>query len=86
MLRKIGVTKKGINKAIFRQIFIYFMMPLYLAIVHSIFGIQVVNKAIVFFGESSVLLPSVITAIIIVVIYGGYFLATYFGYKNIVKE
>lgn len=86
MLRKIGVTKKGINKAIFRQIFIYFMMPLYLAIVHSIFGIQVVNKAIVFFGESSVLLPSVITAIIIVVVYGGYFLATYFGYKNIVKE
>ncbi|WP_042351883.1 ABC transporter permease [Bacillus massiliigorillae] len=85
MLKKIGVTKKGINKAIFRQIFIYFMMPLSLAIVHSIFGIQVVNKAIVFFGNSSVLLPSLITGLIIVVVYGGYFLATYTGYKNIVK-
>lgn len=85
MLKKIGVTKKGINKAIFRQVFIYFMMPLSLAIVHSIFGIQVVNKAIVLFGESSVLFPSFITGLIIVVVYGGYFLATYTGYKNIVK-
>ncbi|MEH6944466.1 ABC transporter permease [Bacillus sp. JJ722] len=85
MLKKIGVTKKGINKAIFRQVFIYFMMPLSLAIVHSIFGIQVVNNAIVLFGESSVLFPSLVTGFIIVVVYGGYFLATYTGYKNIVK-
>lgn len=85
MLKKIGVSKTGINKAIFRQVFIYFMMPLSLAIVHSIFGIQVVNKAIMLVGSSSVLLPSFITAIIMIIVYGGYFLATYTGYKGIVK-
>lgn len=85
MLKKIGVTKKGINKSIFGQIFIYFMMPLSLAIVHSIFGIQVVNKAIMNLGASSVLIPSLITGLIIIIVYGGYFIATYTGYKNIVK-
>ncbi|MGM9988072.1 MAG: FtsX-like permease family protein [Bacillaceae bacterium] len=85
MIRKIGVTRKGINNSIFGQIFIYFMMPLSLAIVHSIFGIQVVNEALIMVGEASVLLPSFITAIIIILVYGGYFIATYVGYKNIVK-
>jgi putative ABC transport system permease protein len=61
------------------------MMPLALAIVHSIFGIQVVNKAIMVAGSTSVLVPSLITALIIVIVYGGYFFATYTGYKSIVK-
>lgn len=85
MLRKIGVTKKVVNKAIFRQILIYFMMPLLLAIVHSIFGIQVVNQILVQQGKASVILPATFTSIVMIVVYGGYFLATYTGYKNIVK-
>lgn len=85
VLKKIGVTKKGINKAIFRQIFIYFMMPLSLAILHSIFGIQVVNKEIMVAGGGNVLLSSLLTGLIIITVYGGYFLATYSGYKRIVK-
>ena len=85
MLRKIGVTRKGINKAIFAQIFIYFMMPLSLAIVHSIFGIKAVNQEMIMMGQPSVFIPALFTALIMVVIYGGYFIATYIGYKNIVK-
>lgn len=85
ILKKIGVTKKGINKAIFRQIFIYFMMPLSLAIVHSIIGIQVVNDVLMVLGEGSLLLSSFITGLVMIIVYGGYFLATYVGYKNIVK-
>lgn len=85
MLKKIGVTQKGIHQSIFRQVFIYFMMPLALAIVHSIFGIKVVNDALLAAGQTSVLLPSFMTAGVIVVVYGGYFLATYSGYKSIVK-
>ncbi len=40
ILRKIGCDEKMINGALFRQIFIFFMMPLALAIIHSIFGIK----------------------------------------------
>ena len=86
MLRKIGVTRKGINKAIFSQVFIYFMMPLSLAIVHSIVGIRVVNQEMLMMGQPSVFIPALFTALIMIVVYGGYFLATYTGYKSIVKK
>lgn len=85
MLKRIGVTQKGIHKSIFKQVFIYFMMPLLLAILHSIFGIKVVTDAIVKAGEATIFIPSLITAGVIVVVYGGYFLATYSVYKSIVK-
>lgn len=86
LLKKIGVTQKEVNQSIFKQIFIYFMMPLSLAIIHSIFGIKVVNRAIVSAGESNVFFPSLLTAGVIIVVYGGYFLATYSGYKSILKK
>ncbi|PGO57467.1 ABC transporter permease, partial [Bacillus cereus] len=78
-------TEKGIHKSIFKQVFIYFMMPLSLAIIHSIFGIKVETDAILTAGQATVLIPSLITAGVIVVVYGGYFLATYSVYKSIVK-
>ena len=86
MLRKIGVTSKEINKAIFGQVFIYFMMPLSLAIIHSIFGIKVVNQELLMMGQPSVFIPALFTVLIMVIVYGGYFIATYSGYKRIVKN
>ena len=86
MLRKIGTDEKMINKALFRQIAIFFMLPLILALIHSVFGIMFAMKILEVFGNEQ-LLPSIImTAIFIVVIYGGYFLITYYCSKNIIKE
>ncbi len=87
ILRKIGCDEKMINQALFRQIFIFFMLPLALAIIHSIFGIKFVLSMLATLASPNELLPSVIvTAVIIGVIYGLYFLATYIGSKNIIKE
>ena len=87
ILRKIGCDEKMINQALFRQIFIFFMLPLALAIIHSIFGIKFVLSMLATLASPEELLPSVIvTAVIIGVIYGLYFLATYIGSKNIIKE
>ena len=87
ILRKIGCDEKMINKALFRQIGIFFGMPLILAIIHSIFGIQFVVNLMSGLASREDLLPSIImTVIIIGVIYGTYFLATYYGSKNIIKE
>ena len=62
-------------------------MPLILAIIHSIFGIQFALTLMEGLASSKDLLPSVIATVIIIgVIYGGYFMATYFGSKNIIKE
>ena len=86
ILKKIGTSSKLINKSILSQIGIYFLMPLGLAIIHSIVGITVVSNTLSAFGESNILIPSIITATAIIIIYGGYFIATYLGYKNIIKN
>ncbi len=87
ILRKIGCDEKMINQALFRQIFIFFMMPLILAMIHSIFGIKFILSMLEVLASPDELLPSIIvTAVIIGAIYGVYFLATYLGSKNIIKE
>lgn len=87
ILRKIGADEKMINEALFKQIGIFFLMPLVLAIIHSIFGIQFVMTIMSILADAKELLPSAIaTAVIIGVIYGAYFMATYLGSKNIIKE
>lgn len=86
MLRKIGVDEKDLNKALFRQIGVFFIFPLALAIIHSIFGLMFCNNIIKTAGVSFNLQSIIITAIFIVLIYGGYFLVTYLCSKNIIKE
>ena len=86
MLRKIGVDEKMINKALFRQIGIFFMFPLLVAIIHSIFGIKFCNYLLSAFGAVNLVSSIIGVAIFIVAIYGGYFLVTYICSKNIIKE
>lgn len=86
MLRKLGTEEKQIHKALFNQIAIFFLFPLLLAIIHSVFGIIFSNYILSTFGNDG-LLPSIImTSIFLLIIYGGYFLITYFCSKNILKE
>ena len=86
ILRKIGVDEKMINRALFKQIGIFFMMPLLLAIIHSIFGLKVAQIILATLGKQDLMASIITTAIFIVLIYGAYFIATYFGSKNIIKE
>lgn len=80
-LKKIGVTEKLINNAILKQSLIYFLVPLGLAIIHSIVGISSVSELFTFNYQSII-----ISALFLVTIYGAYFYATYIGVKNIVKN
>ena len=87
ILRKIGCDEKMINQALFRQIAIFFMLPLIFAIIHSIFGIQFAITLMSVLASKEELLPSAIATVLIIgIVYGLYFLATYFGSKNIIKE
>lgn len=86
MLRKIGVDEKEINKALFKQIGIFFMFPLVIAIIHSIFGIKFCSFILSAFGGETLLSSISSVAIFIIIIYGGYFLMTYICSKNIIKD
>lgn len=81
-LRKIGVTDKMINKSIFIQTLIYFGAPLALAIAHSIVAIYVVNDFISALGSTNIIISALIILVFILLIYSGYFYATYTSYKK----
>ncbi|EOU1559590.1 ABC transporter permease [Clostridium perfringens] len=85
-LRRIGVSQKMINKSIFTQVSIYFGLPLVVALVHSIVAIKVVNGFLTMFNRPDIGVSSLVTALIMVIVYGGYFYATYTGYKSTVKN
>ena len=87
ILRKIGCDERMINSALFKQIAIFFLLPLILAIIHSIFGIQFALSIFETLASKGELLPSIIMTIVVMsIIYGCYFIATYIGSKNIIKE
>lgn len=86
ILRKIGVDNRMIRKSVFTQCMIYFGLPLSVAVMHSVFGIQTCTKMMSFYGKSGLLYSILITALIIVLIYGGYALATYLGSVRILSE
>lgn len=87
ILRRIGADEKMINRALFRQIGIFFILPLILAVVHSIFGIQFAMSMMAGLCSPEDLLPSIIVSVIVIGgIYGLYFLATYLESKNIIRE
>ena len=86
VLRRIGADEKMINKALLKQIGIFFILPLLVAIIHSIFGLKVTSILLAVFGKQDIFLSVIFTAIFFVIIYGSYFIATYYGSKNIIKE
>lgn len=88
-LRKIGAPEKDISKSLFRQTALFFAIPLILAYIHSIFGIKfAMNYVLQIFGtDTDGMAKSVAgSGIIILLIYGGYFLITYLCSKSIVKN
>lgn len=85
LLRKVGVDESMINHSILTQVAIYFMMPLSLAIVHSIVGLKLASDIVAIFGGASMVDHIFIAAIVLVIVYGGYFLATYLGSKKMIK-
>ncbi len=85
MLRKIGVEESDISKSLFRQTGIFFLMPLLLAYVHSIFGMKFSMFILEVFGTGKLIESVVSTSIIILLIYGIYFFVTYFCSKGIIR-
>ena len=86
MLRKIGADEKDLNRSLFRQTGIFFLIPLILAVLHSVFGMNFAVKTLEVFGAEDMGLSITVTSLILALIYGGYFLITFFSSKSIIKE
>ena len=85
-LRRFGASNKMLNHALFIQIAIFFVFPLLVGILHSVFGIKFASSIIEVFGSGGLLASIPITASMLILIYGGYFLLTYLSSKRIISE
>ena len=85
MLRKLGVDERMIDMALFKQIGIFFAIPLILALIHSVFGIKFINIILATMGMSSMAASIGLTLAFVAVIYGGYFLITYLCSRSIIR-
>ena len=86
ILRKIGAEESNISGSLFRQTGIFFLLPLLLACIHSVFGMKFAAFVLEVLGTEKMGESIAATSIIILLIYGGYFLITYFCSKGIIKE
>jgi ABC-type transport system, involved in lipoprotein release, permease component len=95
LLRKIGTGEHEINKSVFIHIFIYFMLPLSLAILESIIVIGVLNDTLkmkVNVNNINLRIATntsygiIVSVIGLVLLYGGYMLATYSGCKSMIRK
>lgn len=86
LLKKLGAESKQIHYALFWQIAIYFFLPLFLALIHSAIGISVIYEIIKIYGSASMINSIIMTAGILVVLFGGYFVATYYSARNVIKN
>lgn len=86
ILDKLGADKRMQRRALLGQMGIFFGMPMLVAVIHSIFGIQYAHGLLSMFGEGDLLVSIAVTAVTLLLIYGGYFAATYFGSRRILEE
>lgn len=86
ILRRIGVDERMIHRSLFRQNLIFFSTPLLLAIIHSIFGIQVCIYIMEVFGKTGLLFSIVATSVVLLAVYIIYFTITYRCSRKIINE
>lgn len=84
-LRKIGTDEKDISSSLFRQTGIFFLLPLILAIIHSVFGMKFAMKVMEIFGTEGMGRSIALTSVILLMVYGGYFIVTYINSKWIIR-
>ena len=61
-------------------------MPLSLAIVHTIVGLEFCKFILSSIGVNNILNGSIMTFVFLLIVYGIYFMVTYVYSKNIIKE
>lgn len=86
VLTQIGADQKMINKSLFIGIAITFLFPLVIALIHAYFGLKEINSLLVTLGSFDLTSNILLTTLFMLVVYGGYFLLTYYCSKNLIKE
>jgi putative ABC transport system permease protein len=85
VLKKLGCGKKTLHHALFAQIGIFFLLPMCIAAVHSIFGVRFAKSSLQALLSIDAGYGILVTSIVMVLLYGGYMLAAIKSSQRIVK-
>lgn len=86
ILSRLGASKGMRRRALTAQVALAFLLPLTLGIIHAVVGMTAANAVIAEVGHVDSVRSSAITALFLLVIYGGYFVATCLGAVRAVRE
>lgn len=86
LLRRLGASPSAINRALFKQILMYFLLPLVLAVCHAAVGLTTVGNVLTQLGHADMMGSIAICAGVMGVLYVAYFLATYLSAKSMIRK
>lgn len=86
ILRKIGVSKKEVNRIIRKQMLFVFGLPLIVGIVHGFVILQIAANIFSVLIGTNLTVPIVVTTLVYFMIYLGYYLLTLTTVKNTVNN
>lgn len=76
ILRRLGAQESMVSRCAVEQVALAFLLPLGLALIHSAVGMKAANDFIAQAGKVDALQSTLFTALMLLVVYGGYFAAT----------
>lgn len=86
ILGQLGASRPMINRSLLYQIGISFVFPLVVALIHSFVALNEISYIINLMVSINIADKILITSIFIVIVYGGYYLATYLASNRIINE
>ena len=86
VLRRLGAEEKQVAKSATQQVALAFLLPLVLALIHSAVGMKAANEIIATAGRVDSSASSTVTAGVLLIVYGGYFLATSLACRRMAKS
>ncbi|WP_304424708.1 ABC transporter permease [uncultured Adlercreutzia sp.] len=84
-LWKLGCDRRMVFRSLLAQVLVYFLVPLGLAVCHVTCAVGVMSESLFNAMGVSTFAPIMLAAILTLVVYGGYLVATYFASRGIVK-
>ena len=85
VLAEIGCDRRMIFRSLRTQVLVYFLVPLGLAVCHTVCAVGVISDAVLAQLGVSVFEPALMTAVLAGVVYGAYLLVTYYASKGIIR-
>ena len=84
VLAELGAERSTANRALFIQIGVYFLLPLIVASAHAFVALSIVADVVSIVGGINIASSLVGTIALVLAVYGGYFLLTYFTARSII--